>query len=66
MVRTYLVEGVSGNGKTSVCRELDRRGDHAVDGDVPQSGVVIDATPPLAVVVDEILGRTGLIRGGTT
>ena len=32
-VRNYLVEGVSGTGKTSVCRELDRRGYHAVNGD---------------------------------
>ncbi|CUR61911.1 conserved hypothetical protein [metagenome] len=32
-VRNYLVEGVSGTGKTSVCRELQRRGHHAVNGD---------------------------------
>ncbi|MER7070907.1 AAA family ATPase [Terrabacter sp. NPDC000476] len=32
-VRNYLVEGVSGTGKTSVCRELARRGLHAVNGD---------------------------------
>lgn len=32
-VRNYLVEGVSGTGKTSVCRELARRGHHAVNGD---------------------------------
>jgi len=32
-VRNYLVEGVSGSGKTSVCRELQRRGHHAVNGD---------------------------------
>lgn len=32
-VRNYLVEGVSGTGKTSVCRELRRRGFHTVDGD---------------------------------
>lgn len=31
--RNYLVEGVSGTGKTSVCRELRRRGYHAVNGD---------------------------------
>lgn len=31
--RNYLVEGVSGTGKTSVCRELERRGHHAVNGD---------------------------------
>ena len=32
-VRNYLVEGVSGTGKTSVCRELNRRGYHAINGD---------------------------------
>ena len=32
-VRNYLIEGVSGTGKTSVCDELQRRGYHAVHGD---------------------------------
>lgn len=32
-MRNFLVEGVSGTGKTSVCKELRRRGHHAVDGD---------------------------------
>jgi gluconate kinase len=32
-VRNFLVEGVSGTGKTSVCHELRRRGYHAVNGD---------------------------------
>lgn len=32
-VRNYLVEGVSGTGKTSVCNELQRRGFHAIHGD---------------------------------
>lgn len=32
-MRNYLVEGVSGTGKTSVCKELRRRGYHAVNGD---------------------------------
>ena len=31
--RNYLIEGVSGTGKTSVCSELARRGHHAVHGD---------------------------------
>lgn len=31
--RNYLVEGVSGAGKTSVCDELLRRGERAVHGD---------------------------------
>lgn len=32
-VRNYLVEGVSGTGKTSVCRELNWRGYRAINGD---------------------------------
>lgn len=32
-VRNYLIEGVSGTGKTSVCSELQRRGYHAIHGD---------------------------------
>jgi gluconate kinase len=31
--RNFLVEGVSGTGKTSVCRELSRRGYQAINGD---------------------------------
>jgi len=31
--RNYLVEGLSGTGKTTVCDELQRRGHHAVHGD---------------------------------
>lgn len=48
--RNYLVEGVSGTGKTSVCRELQRRGHHAVNGDTdlayqgdPETGAPIDS-----------------------
>ena len=32
-MRNYLIEGVSGTGKTSVCNELLRRGYHAINGD---------------------------------
>ena len=32
-VRNYLIEGVSGTGKTAVCNELKRRGYHAINGD---------------------------------
>jgi hypothetical protein len=32
-VRNYLIEGLSGTGKTSVCDELLRRGYHAIHGD---------------------------------
>lgn len=31
--RNYLIEGVSGTGKTSVCGELRRRGFHTINGD---------------------------------
>lgn len=32
-VKNYLIEGVSGTGKTTVCDELLRRGYHAIHGD---------------------------------
>ena len=32
-IRNYLIEGVSGAGKTAVCTELQRRGYQAIDGD---------------------------------
>jgi hypothetical protein len=32
-VRNYLIEGLSGTGKTTVCDELIRRGCHAIHGD---------------------------------
>ena len=32
-VRNYLIEGVSGTGKTSVCDQLQRRGYQAIHGD---------------------------------
>jgi broad-specificity NMP kinase len=32
-VRNYLIEGLSGTGKTSVCTELERRGYQAIHGD---------------------------------
>lgn len=49
-MRNYLVEGVSGTGKTSVCHELTRRGYHAINGDRelayqgdPDTGEAIDS-----------------------
>jgi len=32
-IKNYLIEGVSCTGKTTVCRELERRGYHTVHGD---------------------------------
>ncbi|MEG9295039.1 AAA family ATPase [Mangrovibacillus sp. Mu-81] len=32
-IRNYLIEGVSGTGKTAVCNELQQRGYHAIHGD---------------------------------
>src|SRR5690349_10052179 len=32
-IRNYLIEGVSGTGKTTVARELKRRGYHVIEGD---------------------------------
>lgn len=32
-VGNYLIEGLSGSGKTTVCDELRRRGHHAIHGD---------------------------------
>lgn len=32
-MRNYLITGVSGSGKTSVCTELQRRGYHVIHGD---------------------------------
>jgi hypothetical protein len=51
-VRNYLIEGVSGTGKTSVCKELRRRGFDAVNGDTdlayqgdPETGEPSDDLP---------------------
>jgi hypothetical protein len=32
-VRNYLIDGISGTGKTSVCDELQRPGHHSIHGD---------------------------------
>jgi broad-specificity NMP kinase len=48
-IRNYLIEGVSGTGKTSVWRELRRRGCHSINGDTelayqgdPKTGKPVD------------------------
>jgi len=50
-IRNYLIEGVSGTGKTSVATELERRGYHVIHGDRhlayqgdPQTGAPLDAS----------------------
>jgi hypothetical protein len=52
-IRNYLIEGVSGTGKTSVCKELRRRGYHAINGDNelayqgdPETGKPMDGPLP--------------------
>jgi broad-specificity NMP kinase len=49
-IRNYLIEGVSGAGKTTVAEELERRGQHVVHGDRelaylgdPETGQPLDA-----------------------
>ena len=52
--RNYLIEGVSGTGKTSVCHELRRRGYAAINGDRelryqggPTTGEKTDLSPKI-------------------
>jgi adenylate kinase family enzyme len=49
-VKNYLIEGVSGSGKTAVAEELQRRGYHVIHGDRelsyvgdPETGEPLDA-----------------------
>ncbi|WIB60164.1 nucleoside kinase [Curtobacterium sp. MCLR17_007] len=51
--RNVLVEGVSGSGKSSVCRELRRRGHDAVDGD---RELAYQGDPVTGRVVDGVTG----------
>ena len=53
-IRNYLIEGVSGSGKTAVASELERRGYHVVHGDRvlsyqgdPRTGEPVSAPPQL-------------------
>ena len=51
-IKNYLIEGVSGVGKTSVAEELERRGYHVIHGDRtlayvgdPETGARLDGPP---------------------
>jgi broad-specificity NMP kinase len=46
-VINYLIEGVSGTGKSSVCNELRRRGYHSIKGDRE----LIESTTPFVVTM---------------
>ena len=59
-IRNYLIEGVSGTGKTTVAEELQRRGYHAIHGDRelsyvgnPETGEPLDG-PPHESVTDSL------------
>jgi dephospho-CoA kinase len=67
----YLIEGISGTGKTSVCKELQRRGFQAIEAD-EVFGYYVDPTTGLPTAeesqlnwmwnprkVEELLGHTG-------
>lgn len=58
-VSNYLIEGVSGTGKTSVATELQRRGYHVLHGDRelaykgdPQTGKPLDASAWEQIALD--------------
>jgi len=62
-IRNYLIEGVSGTGKTTVAEELQRRGYHVIHGDRelsyhgnPETGEPLDA-PPHANGADSLAWR---------
>jgi len=63
-VRNYLIEGVSGTGKTSVAIELQRRGYHVIHGDRelaykgdPQTGEPLDASALKQRISDVAFGH---------
>jgi hypothetical protein len=63
-LRNYLIEGVSGSGKTSVATELQRRGYHVVHGDRvlaykgdPQTGEPLSSTAQGQGILDVGFGH---------
>jgi thymidylate kinase len=62
-IRNYLIEGVSGTGKTTVAEELERRGHHVIHGDRalsyvgdPETGEPLKG-PPQDGVTDSLRWR---------
>jgi len=56
-VRNYLIEGVSGTGKTSVATELQRRGYHVIHGD---RELAYKGDPETGEPVDGAHGQSGM------
>ncbi|PST19364.1 nucleoside kinase [Rhizobium sp. JAB6] len=63
-IRNYLIEGVSGTGKTSVAAELQRRGHHVIHGDRelayqgdPETGEPLDSSVPHERIADAAFGH---------
>ena len=58
--RNYLIEGVSGTGKSTVCRELRRRGYAAVDGD---RELAYQGDPATGEKVERRVGTAEVLHG---
>lgn len=63
-VRNYLIEGISGTGKTSVATELQRRGYHVIHGDRelayqgdPRTGEPLDGSASRQNILDVAFGH---------
>lgn len=63
--RNYLVEGVSGTGKTSVCDELGRRGFQAIHGDreLAYQGDPVTGRPLATAAHEHHLWDAARVRG---
>jgi hypothetical protein len=63
-IRNYLIEGLSGTGKTSVATELQRRGYHVIHGDRelayqgdPRTGELLDGSARRQNILDVAFGH---------